>query len=89
MAGEIGKSPAQVALAWLGHRPIPIIPIVGARKLDQFKDNLASLEVKLDPAQVGRLDQASKVAPVFPHSFYERDMVKAIVSGGFHDRIDA
>jgi aryl-alcohol dehydrogenase-like predicted oxidoreductase len=89
VADEIGRSPAQVALAWLNHRPIPIIPIIGARKLDQFKDNLASLEVKLDPAHVDRLDQASKVDLGFPYSMYDRDMVKGIVSGGFHDRIDA
>ncbi len=89
VAEEVGRSPAQVALAWLNHRPIPIIPIVGARKLDQFRDNLASLELKLDPAQVERLDQVSHVPLAFPHSFYARDMVKSVVSGGFGDRIDA
>ena len=89
VAEELGKSPAQIALAWLNHRPIPIIPIVGARKLDQFKDNLASLEVRLEPAQVDRLDRASKVDLGFPYSFYDREMVKSIVSGGFHDKIDA
>jgi aryl-alcohol dehydrogenase-like predicted oxidoreductase len=89
VAEELGKSPAQVALAWLNHRAIPIIPIIGARKLDQFQDNLASLDLKLDPIQVSRLDEASKIDLGFPYSFYERDMVKAISSGGFHDKIDA
>ena len=76
VAEEVGRSPAQVALAWLNHRPIPVIPIVGARKLAQFQDNLASLEVKLDPAQVARLDAAGKVKLGFPHDFYENGMVK-------------
>ena len=89
VAEEVGKSPAQVALAWLRHRPIPIIPIIGARRLEQFKDNLASIDLHLDPAHVTRLDAASKVELGFPHEFYEREMVRAIASGGFRDRIDA
>ena len=30
VARECGRSPAQVALAWLRHRPVPVIPIIGA-----------------------------------------------------------
>ena len=41
VARESGHSPAQVALAWLRQRPEPVIPIIGARKLAQVKDNLA------------------------------------------------
>jgi aryl-alcohol dehydrogenase-like predicted oxidoreductase len=41
VARESGHSPAQVALAWLRQRPQPVIPIIGARKLAQVKDNLA------------------------------------------------
>jgi aryl-alcohol dehydrogenase-like predicted oxidoreductase len=46
IAKEIGRSSAQVALAWLRHRATPVIPIVGARKFEQLKDNLESLEVQ-------------------------------------------
>ena len=89
VAGEVGRSPAQVALAWLRQRPIPIIPIVGARRVAQFRDNLACLDLTLDPAQLDRLDQASRVPLGFPHEFYENGMVKALVSGGMWDKIDA
>ncbi len=85
---EVGRSPAQVALAWLKYRSIPIIPIIGARRLDQFRDNLASLELKLSAEQVARLDSVSQVALGFPHDFYDRDMVKGLVYGGLRDRID-
>lgn len=88
VAAEAGRSPAQVALAWLRHRPVPVIPIVGARRLDQFRDNLASLELALDADQLARLDAASRVELGFPHDFYDRDLVKALVYGGFADRID-
>jgi aryl-alcohol dehydrogenase-like predicted oxidoreductase len=45
VAGEVHQSPAQVALAWLRHRVVPVIPIVGARKLTQLEDNMASLSL--------------------------------------------
>jgi aryl-alcohol dehydrogenase-like predicted oxidoreductase len=89
VAEQLGRSPAQVALAWLNHRAIPIIPIIGARRLAQFQDNLASLEVKLDPAQVASLDAVSQIKLGFPHEFYSNEMVKAMVYGGLRDQIDA
>ena len=89
VAREVGRSPAQVALAWLRQRPVPVIPIIGARKLPQFRDNLACLDLRLSPAQVERLDAASQIELGFPHEFYTRDMVKGLVYGGLGDRIDA
>ena len=89
VAREVGRSPAQVALAWLRQRPVPVIPIVGARKLPQLRDNLACLDLHLNPAQVERLDAASQIELGFPHEFYSRDMVKGLVYGGLGDRIDA
>ena len=47
VAREIDHSPAQVALAWLRQRPVSIIPIIGARKLSQVKDNLDCIGVSL------------------------------------------
>jgi aryl-alcohol dehydrogenase-like predicted oxidoreductase len=88
VAKACGRSPAQVALAWLRYRPVPVIPIIGARRLEQFQDNLASIDLRLDPAQVERLDAASQIELGFPHDFYTRDMVKSLVFGGLRDRID-
>ena len=89
VAREDGRTPAQVALAWLRHRPVPVIPIIGARRLDQFRDNLACLDVSLNSEQVKRLDSVSQIELGFPHDFYVRDMVKGLVYGGLSDRIDA
>ena len=86
---ELGVSAAQVALAWLRHRPVPVIPIIGARKLAQIEDNIRSLEVALSPAQLQRLDQATAVSLGFPHDFLTRDPVRNIVFGGLRDRIKA
>jgi aryl-alcohol dehydrogenase-like predicted oxidoreductase len=89
VAQETGKSLAQVALAWLRYRPVPVIPIIGARKLSQLQDNLESLALNLTPEQVKRLDEASTIELGFPHDFYRRDMVRTFVYGGLADRIVA
>jgi diketogulonate reductase-like aldo/keto reductase len=80
---------AQVALAWLRHRPVPVIPIIGARKLPQLKDNLGSADVSLSPAQLKTLDEASRIELGFPHDFYTRDLVRGLIYGGMADRIVA
>jgi aryl-alcohol dehydrogenase-like predicted oxidoreductase len=84
---EVSRSPAQVALAWLRYRDIPVMPIVGARRLSQLEDNLASLELELTPGQVSWLDQASAIEMGFPHDFYENEMVRTIAYGGLRDKI--
>jgi aryl-alcohol dehydrogenase-like predicted oxidoreductase len=89
VAREVGRSPAQVALAWLRHRPVPVIPIIGARRMEQFRDNLACLDLTLGADQLGRLDAASRIALGFPHDFYDNEMVKGILYGGMRDKIDA
>ena len=86
---ELGVSAAQVALAWLRTRPVPVIPIIGARKLAQIEDNIRSLDVKFSSEQLQRLDKASAVSMGFPHDFMALEPVKAIVFGGMRDRIKA
>jgi aryl-alcohol dehydrogenase-like predicted oxidoreductase len=89
VAREGGHSPAQVALAWLRQRPEPVIPIIGARKLAQVKDNLACVRVKLAPTHLERLNAVSRIEMGFPHDFYVNDMVRSLSSGGMRDQIDA
>lgn len=87
VADGTGRSLAQVALAWLRYRPVPVIPILGARKLSQFEDNLASLELTLSADQLKALDEASRIESGFPHDFYAKEMVRAISYGGMRDKI--
>jgi aryl-alcohol dehydrogenase-like predicted oxidoreductase len=89
VARESGHSPAQVALAWLRQRSQPVIPIIGARKLAQVKDNLACIDVKLAPAQNDRLDSVSKIELGFPLDMFSKEMVRSLTSGGMRDQIDA
>src|ERR1700674_1894050 len=67
VAEQTGRSMAQVALAWLRYRPVPVIPIIGARKVSQLQDNLASLELDLSAEQVKSFDEASSIEAGFPY----------------------
>ena len=82
VAEELGVTPSQVAIAWLLARPIPVIPILGARTPAQLDDNLKALEVTLTSDQLDRLDQASAVPPTFPHRFIAGPMVRDLIFGG-------
>jgi aryl-alcohol dehydrogenase-like predicted oxidoreductase len=67
VAGELGLSAPQVALAWTLLDPAITSPIIGARTLAQFQDNLGALDVSLTGDHIVRLDTASRVDPGFPH----------------------
>jgi aryl-alcohol dehydrogenase-like predicted oxidoreductase len=87
VSDEIGRGMAQVALAWLRYRPVPVIPILGARKLSQLQDNLASFDVTLSASQLETLDEASRIELGFPYGMYAKKLVQAIAYGGLRDRI--
>jgi aryl-alcohol dehydrogenase-like predicted oxidoreductase len=53
VAGELGASPAQVAIAWTRARSRAVHPIVGARSVGQLADNLGAVGVDL-PAEADR-----------------------------------
>jgi len=62
VAKEAGVTPNQIALAWVLQRTDNIVTIPGTTKLANLKSNLASADVKLSPAAIGKLDTlASKV----------------------------
>jgi aryl-alcohol dehydrogenase-like predicted oxidoreductase len=52
-------SVAQLALAWLLQRPAITSPIIGANTIEQLKDILGSLEVRLTQEDVQAIDEAS------------------------------
>jgi aryl-alcohol dehydrogenase-like predicted oxidoreductase len=89
VSDQTGRSMAQVALAWLRYRPVPVIPILGARKLSQLQDNLASFDFALSAEQVKALDEASQIDPGFPYHLYAKESVRAIAFGGMRDQIMA
>jgi aryl-alcohol dehydrogenase-like predicted oxidoreductase len=56
LALERRVSPAQLALAWVIARHDHIVPIPGTRSIERLEENAAALEIRLSPAELGRLD---------------------------------
>jgi 1-deoxyxylulose-5-phosphate synthase len=67
VAGECGAPPAQVALAWLLHKPGVTAPIVGATKVGHLEDALAATELELSPDEIARLEEAYRPNRVLGH----------------------
>ncbi len=82
IAGELGVSRSQAALAWTLRNPAVVSPIIGARTLAQAVDNFGALDVAFSDAQIDRLDQISAPAPIFPARFIARPMAQQLMFGG-------
>ena len=67
VAADRGVPPAQVALAWLLHRPGVTAPIVGATRLGHLEDALAAEELELSEAEMRRLEEPYVPHPVLGH----------------------
>jgi aryl-alcohol dehydrogenase-like predicted oxidoreductase len=63
LAGERGVPPAQIALAWLLHKPGVTAPIVGATRAEHVDDALAAERLELSADELARLEE-----PYVPHA---------------------
>ena len=88
VADEILRTPAQVALNWIRQRGDTLIPILGARRLSQLRDNMACLEFRLSDAQLQRLNAVSKIDLGFPYEMLARDDTRKSLFAGVPDLID-
>lgn len=87
MAGELEVTPAALALAWLRHRPVHVVPILGATSTAQLAENLTSVTIELTADQVARLDEVSSVPLGYPHNYLASSMARSFRSGGMYERI--
>ena len=63
VAGERGVTSAQIALAWLLHKPGVTAPIVGATKAEHLEDAIAAEQLSLSADELERLEE-----PYVPHA---------------------
>ena len=66
-AGKEGAKPAQVALAWLLHRPGITAPIIGASKMSHLEEAVAAAEIKLTAEEVRLLEEPYRPHPILGH----------------------
>ncbi|MFB7653379.1 MULTISPECIES: aldo/keto reductase [unclassified Streptomyces] len=81
VAAELGRTPAQVGLAWTLRNPGVTAPIIGARTPEQLEGNLGALEVDFTASQLARLDEASRIELGFPHDMLASDHIRRVTAG--------
>ncbi len=72
IAAPRGVSVAQIALAWLLHRPAVTSVIIGAKRIEQLDDNIAATGIELSSAEMAELDAVSALPREYPGWMLER-----------------
>lgn len=81
VADELGRTPADVALAWTVGRPGVGSVLIGASRPDQLTRNIKALGVVFSPDQLARLNEASAPASAFPWTSFGPGVRKALFGG--------
>ena len=66
IADAKGVSVAQVALAWLLHKPYVTSIIIGAKRVEQLDDNIAAVTLSLSAEEISALDAVSALPEEYP-----------------------
>lgn len=82
VAGELGETPARIALAWVVGRPGVTSTLMGVSRADQVTDNVAALSLALPLEQRAMLDEVSGGNQPFLYGLFEPTARNQVVSGG-------
>jgi aryl-alcohol dehydrogenase-like predicted oxidoreductase len=88
VASELGVPSTAVALAWARQQKGVLVPLLGARNLEQLRENLKASAVTLTPDQMARLDAVSRIDLGFPHDFLADPAIRDLMFGGTQDRLE-
>ena len=67
IAANHNVSGAQVALAWILTRPAVASVVIGGRKEEQIRDNLAAADLRLSDDELQRLNEVSAIPLIYPY----------------------
>lgn len=68
LAERRGVKPAQIALAWLLHKPVITAPIIGASKMHHLEEAVSALEIKLSTEDIQFLEEPYRPHPILGHT---------------------
>ncbi len=68
LATEHGATPAQIALAWMLHKPGVVAPVIGASKLHHLEDSIGAVEIELSVEEITFLEEPYRPYPILGHS---------------------
>ena len=69
VAGELGRTPAQVALRWVLEQPAVSAVIAGVRTVAHLRDNAGASGWRLEGEPLARLNEVSHLPDRYPQSF--------------------
>ena len=67
IAKEKGVKPAQIALAWLLHKPGVTSPIIGTTKMYQLEEAVAAVDISLTDEEIKCIEAPYKPHPILGH----------------------
>jgi len=67
LAKDHGVAPAQIALAWILHKPGVAAPIIGATKMPHLEQAVQALEIQLSAEEIAALEAPYQPHPVLGH----------------------
>jgi aryl-alcohol dehydrogenase-like predicted oxidoreductase len=68
LAEQKGVKPAQIALAWMLHKPGITSPIIGASKMYQLEEAIGAVDIELSAGEISRLEEPYQPHPILGHS---------------------
>ncbi len=68
VAERLGRTPAQVALAWLMSKPVVSAPIVGVTKPRHLADAVAAVDLELADEDIAALEEPYRPHPISGHA---------------------
>jgi aryl-alcohol dehydrogenase (NADP+) len=68
LAEQRGVTPAQIALAWLLHKPGVTAPIIGASKMPHLEQAVGAVDIKLSDEEVETLEEPYRPHDILGHS---------------------
>ncbi len=68
LAEKRGVTSAQIALAWLLHKPALTAPIIGASKMPHLEQAIAAVDIKLSKEEMAYLEEPYRPHPILGHS---------------------
>lgn len=87
IAKEVGCTPSQAAIAWQMYQNEAIIPIIGARSVEQLEDNLGALEVELGELHLSQIEDNTAIEQRFPNNFIESDFIRNLIFAGAEEKL--
>jgi aryl-alcohol dehydrogenase-like predicted oxidoreductase len=68
VAGRAGRTPAQVAIAWLLHQPAVTSPIIGATRMEHLEEAVGAVDLQLSETDLADLEAPYQPRPILGHS---------------------